>query len=63
MAMMCIILLIFSVRSLDQDEETDVALIGVGNLGSAFLKYNFHKNHNTRIVVAFDPKASEDGMR
>lgn len=47
--------------TLDQDEETDVALIGVGSLGSAFIKYNFHKNHNTRIVIAFDPKASEDG--
>ncbi len=48
-------------QTLDQDEETDVALIGVGSLGSAFLKYNFHKNHNTRIVVAFDPKAPEEG--
>lgn len=48
-------------RILDQDEETDVALVGVGSLGGAFLKYNFHKNHNTRIVVAFDPKGSEDG--
>lgn len=47
--------------TLDQDEETDVALIGVGSLGSAFIKYNFHKNHNTRIVTAFDPKASEEG--
>ena len=46
---------------LDQDEETDVALIGVGSLGSAFLKYNFHKNHNTRIVMAFDPKGSDEG--
>jgi redox-sensing transcriptional repressor len=46
---------------LDQDEGTDVALIGVGSLGNAFLKYNFHKNHNTRIVVAFDPKAPTDG--
>lgn len=46
---------------LDQDEGTDVALIGVGSLGSAFLKYNFHKNHNTRIVVAFDPKAPANG--
>ncbi|MCG3088307.1 redox-sensing transcriptional repressor Rex [Sporosarcina cyprini] len=48
-------------RTLDQDEETDVALIGVGSLGNAFLKYNFQKNHNTRIVVAFDPKAPKDG--
>jgi len=48
-------------NTLDQDEETDVALIGVGSLGSAFLKYNFHKNHNTRIVLAFDPKAPKEG--
>lgn len=48
-------------KILDEGEETDVALIGVGNLGSAFLKYNFHKNHNTRIVLAFDPKADEVG--
>lgn len=47
--------------TLDQDEETDVALIGVGSLGNAFLKYNFQKNHNTRIVIAFDPKAPDRG--
>ena len=48
-------------KTLDQDDETDVALVGVGSLGNAFLKYNFHKNHNTRIVIAFDPKAPEEG--
>lgn len=47
---------------LNQDKETDVALIGVGNLGSAFLKYNFYKNRNTRITLAFDPKAPKNGM-
>lgn len=46
---------------LDQDEETDVALVGVGSLGNAFLKYNFYKNHNTRITIAFDPKAPSEG--
>lgn len=55
-------LLNFFREALDQDEETDVALIGVGSLGNAFLKYNFHKNHNTRIVMAFDPKAPEEGL-
>ena len=54
-------LLQFFRQTLDQDEETNVALIGVGNLGTAFVKYNFHKNHNTRIVVAFDPSAPEEG--
>jgi len=47
--------------TLDHDVETDVALIGVGSLGSAFLKYNIHKDHNTRIVVAFDPKVPVEG--
>ncbi len=54
-------LLKFFSETLDQDEATNVALIGVGNLGNAFLKYNFQKNHNTRIVVAFDSKAPHEG--
>lgn len=54
-------LLSFFRQTLDQDEATNVALIGVGNLGNAFLKYNFQKNHNTRIVVAFDSKAPYEG--
>ncbi|MCT6925088.1 MULTISPECIES: redox-sensing transcriptional repressor Rex [Bacillales] len=54
-------LLQFFRETLDQDEATNVALIGVGNLGNAFLKYNFQKNHNTRIVVAFDSKAPVEG--
>ncbi|MEO4055513.1 redox-sensing transcriptional repressor Rex [Solibacillus sp. CAU 1738] len=54
-------LLLFFSETLDQDEATNVALIGVGNLGNAFLKYNFQKNHNTRIVVAFDSKAPYEG--
>ncbi|MEC1180824.1 redox-sensing transcriptional repressor Rex [Metasolibacillus meyeri] len=54
-------LLQFFRETLDQDEATNVALIGVGNLGNAFLKYNFQKNHNTRIVVAFDSKAPLEG--
>nr|WP_295975158.1 redox-sensing transcriptional repressor Rex [uncultured Bacillus sp.] len=47
-------LLSFFRRTLDQDELTKVALIGVGNLGTAFLNYNFLKNNNTKIEVAFD---------
>ncbi|MCA0970425.1 redox-sensing transcriptional repressor Rex [Halobacillus litoralis] len=47
-------LLSFFRKTLDQDETTEVALIGVGNLGTAFLNYNFTKNNNTRIQVAFD---------
>lgn len=41
-------------KTLDQDEVTEVALIGVGNLGTAFLNYNFMKNNNTKILKAFD---------
>ncbi|WP_174735136.1 redox-sensing transcriptional repressor Rex [Mesobacillus harenae] len=47
-------LLTFFRKTLDQDELTKVALIGVGNLGTAFLNYNFYKNNNTRIELAFD---------
>ncbi|WP_170006313.1 redox-sensing transcriptional repressor Rex [Bacillus fonticola] len=47
-------LLSFLRETLDQDELTKVALIGVGNLGTAFLHYNFLKNNNTKIEMAFD---------
>ncbi|AWI11285.1 redox-sensing transcriptional repressor Rex [Caldibacillus thermoamylovorans] len=47
-------LLSFFRKILNQDEITKVALIGVGNLGTALLKYNFTKNNNTKIVCAFD---------
>jgi redox-sensing transcriptional repressor len=47
-------LLSFFRKTLDQDEITEVALFGVGNLGTAFLNYNFSKNNNTKIVMAFD---------
>lgn len=39
---------------LKQDEVTNVVLIGVGNLGTALLHYNFYKNRNIKIVAAFD---------
>ncbi|MEQ2527928.1 redox-sensing transcriptional repressor Rex [Robertmurraya yapensis] len=47
-------LLSFFRKTLDQDELTKVALVGVGNLGTALLNYNFLKNNNTKISVAFD---------
>jgi redox-sensing transcriptional repressor len=47
-------LISFFRKTLDQDELTSVALIGVGNLGTAFLNYNFLKNNNTKIECAFD---------
>lgn len=54
-------LLGFFRKTLDQDEITEVALIGVGNLGTAFLHYNFMKNNNTKIVKAFDTNDGKVG--
>lgn len=54
-------LLSFFRKTLDQDELTKVALIGVGNLGTAFLNYNFLKNNNTKIEVAFDVDSNKVG--
>lgn len=56
-------LLGFFRKTLDQDELTKVALIGVGNLGTAFLNYNFLKNNNTKIEVAFDVDESKVGTK
>ncbi|MDV2686640.1 redox-sensing transcriptional repressor Rex [Alkalihalophilus lindianensis] len=47
-------LLSFFRETLDQNELTKVILVGVGNLGTAFLHYNFSKNNNTQIEMAFD---------
>lgn len=55
-------LLSFFRKTLDQDELTSVALVGVGNLGTAFLHYNFLKNNNTKIDCAFDVDPSKIGM-
>lgn len=54
-------LLGFFRKTLDQDELTEVALIGVGNLGTAFLNYNFMRNNNTKIVMAFDANPEKVG--
>lgn len=56
-------LLSFFRKTLDQDELTKVALIGVGNLGTAFLHYNFLKNNNTRIEMAFDVDENKVGSK
>ncbi|MBU8908561.1 redox-sensing transcriptional repressor Rex [Desertibacillus haloalkaliphilus] len=55
-------LLSFFRKTLDQDETTKVILIGVGNLGTAFLNYNFSKNNNTKIVMAFDVDEEKVGL-
>lgn len=54
-------LLGFFRKTLDQDELTEVALIGVGNLGTAFLHYNFVRNNNTKIVMGFDADPNKIG--
>src|SRR5699024_9395636 len=47
-------LLQFFKKTLEQDEVTEIALVGVGNLETAFLNYNFMQNNNTKIAMAFD---------
>lgn len=47
-------LLAYLREKLNQNELTKAMLVGVGNLGTAILKYNFIKNNNIRIVVAYD---------
>ncbi|WP_349409264.1 redox-sensing transcriptional repressor Rex [Pseudalkalibacillus sp. SCS-8] len=54
-------LLTFFRKTLDQDEVTKVMLVGVGNLGTALLNYNFLKNDNTRIELAFDVDKNKVG--
>ncbi|CAM2881948.1 redox-sensing transcriptional repressor Rex [Levilactobacillus brevis] len=44
----------FFKKILNQDRLTNVALIGVGNLGHALLNFNFHQDGNVRISAAFD---------
>lgn len=48
---------------LSQDEVTKVMLVGVGNLGTALLRYNFMKNNNTKVVKAFDVNDDIVGTR
>ena len=47
-------LISFFKKVLNQDRLTNVALIGVGNLGHALLNFNFHGGSNVRISAAFD---------
>ena len=49
-------LLSFFKKTLNQDRLTNVALIGIGNLGHALLNYNFRQTNNIRISAAFDVK-------
>ena len=40
------------------EEEKDIALVGVGNLGKALLKNNFRRNENLNITCVFDSDSS-----
>lgn len=44
----------FFAKTLNDDQMSNVALVGVGNLGSALLKYKFHQSNSIRISAAFD---------
>lgn len=44
----------FFVHLLNEDRLMNVAVIGIGNLGSALLKFRFHNTKNIRISSAFD---------
>lgn len=46
----------FFARTLSEDRLTNVALVGVGNLGHALLNYRFHQSDSIRISAAFDIK-------
>ena len=54
-------LLAFFKETLEQGEITEVALVGVGNLGTAFLNYNFMGSNNTKIAMAFDHSHKKAG--
>lgn len=57
----------FFAKTLNDDQMTKVALIGVGNLGHALLNFKFYQNNNLRIAAAFDANPEvigtvEDGL-
>jgi redox-sensing transcriptional repressor len=56
-------LLQFFREILDQDERAGVVLVGVGNLGTALLNYNFQKTNNMQITKAFDIDPQKIGQR
>jgi len=43
-------------KILNDGQLTNVALVGVGNLGSALLKFKFHQSNSIRVSCAFDVK-------
>lgn len=51
-------LLAFFNKTLNQDNLTNVALVGVGHLGHALLNYRFQQSNSVRISAAFDVDAA-----
>lgn len=47
-------LLQFFNKTLNQDQLTNVALVGVGHLGKALLNYRFQQSNSVRVSAAFD---------
>ena len=39
---------------LNDNAITNVAIVGIGNMGSALLNYRFHERNKMKIVMAFD---------
>ncbi|WP_414042334.1 redox-sensing transcriptional repressor Rex [Macrococcus animalis] len=54
-------LLNFFKTTLQQDMITKVAIIGVGNLGTALVNYNFSINDRMKITAAFDTSSNSIG--
>jgi redox-sensing transcriptional repressor len=53
----------FFSKTLTDDQTTKVAVVGVGNLGSAILKNEFYKKRNMQITAAFDKDPEKVGLR
>lgn len=55
-------LLQFFRKILQQDEQADVILVGVGNLGTALLNYRSQRKTNNRIIRAYDVDPKKIGQ-
>lgn len=51
------------IKILGLDQKWNVALVGVGNLGSAFLSYKGFQEHGFNITAAFDNNSKKIGKR
>lgn len=49
----------FFAELLNDNAITNVALVGVGNMGRALLDYRFHERNKMKIVIAFDTDDNE----